>query len=319
MKTSPTTLPPLPVIDPTTGDGDRSHRSTLSDRDETRLTRLLALPTWALLALEIGWWAVVVLASVLEEPLVRTALAPIMPTAADWQITVGAIAYLVVYIALWHAVGHRLADARHLSLTSSAAGTSRRINPGFGAIGVTLLVVVTIALVGVAVRRALALAEIAAQRAVDQLVESSVRQVSPGDQQHARDTAWSQAFWPDLTFTFSVMALLAVLAIWIGYSSTPRHEALALHLARANAHRAGKKAGELRTQHQNAARQVATQQATAHDRDEQATDFQHALQARFARAKSTVRQELTYGQGRPEATSTLTDSISWPEPDQHTK
>lgn len=301
--TANSVAPDLAGLDTT--DGERTQRVLMADQERSSLQRLAALPLAALVGIEIGWGIVLLAAAVLEQPLVATALARVLPSAPDWQIQVGAAAYLIVYAVLWHAIGHRIAAARHLSLSTTTTGTSKKLNPAFGAAGVVLVVILTLALAGVAVRRALSLADRAAQAAATTLVKNSVNPPSAADLAHAGDQAWHSAFWPDLVFTVSLMVLLAALGTWHGYRADARHHAMSLHLIQRRADSARRAAADLRAAHLDTARRAQTQDGAAADRHEQASHFDDALRERFELAKTTVRHSLSYQQGRPDATTTL--------------
>ena len=306
-----TTFDPTDLVAGVSGaDGEHVHRSTLREHARQLQVRALALPLWALLAREAGWWVIIAAAVVLEHPLVTSTLALVMPSAGDRALAIAALAYLAVYVALWHAVGHRIAEARQLYLASSSSGTARRLNPAFGALGVVLLTVSVLALLGVAVRRALSLADKAGSRAVTTLLDTSIDPPSIEQQNLTREQAWGQTFWPDLMFTISVMALLAALAVWIGFTAAPRHQSLSLHLSRRAAHAAAARAAAAAAAHAGAERRVAARQDSMQDRDVQAAALLDVLDARFDRAKTTVRHHLSYRQGRPEATTALADEPS---------
>lgn len=294
-------------------DGERTQRVHMADRDRNSLQRLSALPLWALIGIETGWALVLLTAAILEQPLVASVLARVLPAAPDWQIHIGSAAYLVVYAVLWYGLGHRVAEARHLSLSSTSAGTAKKLNPAFGAIGVALLAVLTAALVGVSVRRALSLAERAGQSAVTTLATGSVTPPTPAELFAASDSAWRHAFWPDLIFTLTLMLLLAALATWHGYRSEPRHRALSLHLVQRRADTSLAQAADLQAHAETAARRADSQNAAAADRDSQAEQFDASLLERFEQAKTTVRHAMSYQQGRPEATTALATHNS-PDP-----
>lgn len=290
---------------PASADGERAQRTHMAERDRNSLQRMAAMPLWAVVTIEALWVLVLLAAGVLEQPLIASVLARVLPTAPDWQIQVGSAVYLLVYAVLWHAVGQRLAEARHLNLSSTSNGTQPKRNPAFGAVGVALLTVLTLALVGVSVRRALGLAERAGESAATNLTTNSVTPPTPAQLAAASDTAWRHAFWPDLIFTLSLMLLLAALATWCGLRAEARHRALSTHLIRRRADTAVRKAAELRAEADTASRRATSQDAAAADRHTQAAQFAAALPERFEQAKTTVRHAMSYQQGRPEATTTL--------------
>jgi hypothetical protein len=305
MATTTTTAAGHDLAGLDTTDGERTRRALMAAREHSALKRLAALPLPALVGIEITWAIVLLAAAILEQPLVVTALARVLPSAPDWQIQVGAAAYLIVYAVLWHAVGNRLAAARHLSLSTTTTGKSKKLNPAFGGVGVALVFVLTLAMAGVAVRRALSLADGAAQKAVTTLVKNSVNPPSAGDLARAGDQAWHTAFLPDLVFTLSLMVLLAALGTWHGYRADARHHAVSLHLVQRRADAARRAAADLQAAHLDMARRAATQESVAADRHDQADLFDDALLERFEQAKTTVRHSLSFQQGRPDATTTL--------------
>jgi hypothetical protein len=70
---------------------ERSQRTLMSERDHAALQRLAAMPPWAVLLLEELWILTLAAAGVLEQPLVATALARVLPTAPDWQVQTEAV------------------------------------------------------------------------------------------------------------------------------------------------------------------------------------------------------------------------------------
>lgn len=292
--------------------GEHSQLTTLARRRAERLKRLLALPLPVLVLLEIAWCSALLVAAVLEVPLLETALARIMPGASDLLIRIGSIAFVIVYAVLWHAMGHRLADAHLLSMSTTTAGRAGVVSPAFGWIGVGLSVTLSAALIGVAIRRGQSLADTAAQRAADNAALDAMATPTESELDGIRSAAWHAAFWPDFGFTVLVMAMLAALAVWIGYSSPVRHEALSLHAARAGAEWANRRADTLAAHHGNALQRLESQRVTARERAEQAVRLTSALEHRFARAKQVSRHHMAEHQGRPDATTTL-----FPHADNH--
>lgn len=304
--------PPTPALAPgMSGDGENTQLAALADRRHQRLLRQLSLPTWALAGHEIAWWAVVVVAALLEVRLLEVALARILPTATDTAVFLGSLAFVLVYALLWHGVGNRLAEAAALSAPSAAK--ARRIPPAFGVTGVLLVATLLAVLAAVSWIRAITLADAAARKAVQTAVDDAIPGLS-GDTagglseqatQRIYDTAWWSALWPDLLFTLAVMLMLAALSVWIGFGAHLRHEALSLHLARFGATRATHRARELAADHTHARRRADSQQVMADARAAHARRLSDSLTHRFARAKQVSRHLLATSQGQPDATTVL--------------
>lgn len=295
--------PDLPPADLPAG-GERAHHRHLRLQEDKRLARLVALPLPLLLGTMVVLSLPLVAGVLLEYPLVQMPLQLVLTQASDGVVRVATVSLLVLYVTLWHAVGHRAAAARQLSLSVDAS-RGRRLNPGFGLLGVVLLVVQLAVLVFIAVRRALALAEAAAAAAESALVLNTLTQPTDTQVAAARSAAWSGAFWPDLAFTAAVMLLLAMTAMWSGVSMVLRVEAVQVGFARWRAHRAGVAADSAANTVDRLLYALATQEQTARDRATEALVLDAALPSRFERAKQSGRLTLARVLGRPDATSAV--------------
>lgn len=290
-------------------DGDNAHRVEQRRHEDSRLVRLLGLPLVVLLLLEAAVWAAIVAAAALEQPLVESALALILPGAAPSVLRVASVAYLLVYVLSWHAVGHRLGEARRLRLATSQVGSGwRSLNPAFGGSGVVFALVGVGSLALVAGCRTYALADLAGTKAAGRLVTTSGGSASPAALAAAYEDAYWTSFWPDLGITFAVMALVAALALWVGMQSLARHEAISVRVAEIVTGWHERRARRAEEQAELAERHVDIQRRARDDRAAEHAEFRAALTNRFARAREVFRHTLAAGLGQSEATTVLTDA-----------
>ncbi|MGW5317328.1 hypothetical protein [Nocardia thailandica] len=286
---------PTSLESPLAADGEHARRVAAAQRRGQRLRRLLSMPPVAVAGLELAWIAVLLLGAVPEISLIEPPLSTMLPTAGELLVRVVAIAYLAVYSTLWHLLGSRVG-------AGAQSGLGRRAGLGWGSAALAAILVAT--LVGIAVRRALSLADSAGRRAVSAAAESGTA-LDADQLDQVRGAAWWAAFWPDLAFTVSLMGMLAALAVLAGAGSVLRHEALSLHLARLGARRAAHRAAALDAEHRALTQRVESVRAATAARDEHATELVTALHDRFARAAHLVRHHIAQHQGTPEATTTI--------------
>ncbi|MFG1770759.1 hypothetical protein ACGFIX_14390 [Nocardia salmonicida] len=271
---------------------DADHR----DRARQRLLhRYLGWPFIAVIAFEIACKSLLLVAAIVEVPLVSSALAMVLPTAGELTIDLGGVAVLIIYAALWHHLGVRVAESTH--------APNKRTGPG--ATNWALAAALSAMMLALAVLRTTTLADSAARRAVATAIATTVDVPDPGMLAEIERTAWWSAFWPDSTFTVTLMTMLALLALLIGYHSPIRHQALSLHLARHNATRARAKAARARAAADHAARQADAQLHAATARWSHATALTTALTDRFTRAKHLARHLITEHQASPDSTTTI--------------
>ena len=281
------------------GDARHAEHAAAGERDRRLLQRYLAWPLLAVVAFEIACKSMLLVASIIEVPLMESTLSVVFPTASDRTITLGAVAFLILYITLWDVLGVRLAEARRAQHTVPGA----RRGPGFATCA--LLVTMVAIVLAIAILRTNSLADSAARHAISAATAASVDPLDAATLAQIEHTAWWSAFWPDATFTVTLMTMLALLALLVGYYSPTRHQALSLHLARSAADRATRRAHRADAARLDAGRRAQAQQVVAADREQHATALTGALDDRFERAKQLVRHLIAERQANPDATTTV--------------
>ncbi|MFE1592880.1 hypothetical protein [Nocardia sp. NPDC058705] len=280
-------------------DSRHAQHLAATEHDRRLLQRYLAWPFLAVIVFEIACKSVLLVASIIEVPLMETTLSVVFPTAGERTVTLGAIAFLILYITLWDILGVRLAQSRRLQRTTPDA----RRGPGFATCA--LLVTMVAVVVAIAVLRTKSLADSAARHAVSAAIAASVDPLDAADLARIEHTAWWSAFWPDATFTVALMTMLALVALLVGFYSPTRHQALSLHLARSAADRTIRRAARADAAHRDATRRAQAQQIVAADRERHASALTESLDDRFERAKQLVRHLIAERQANPDATTTV--------------